>query len=767
VSSYFLILEIYSFAQSGARSHGHFWYVYGGQQLDIWILTVFQAFYHFSSPYRNHATSRNSRVKHLVLTLMAGFIEAPLRALCNLHWVNQRPSTPDLHCSSRSLLIDLYRYVEFAMNRVRMLIHFGVVPYLVFDGANLPSKAGTDSERHSRRAESRALGLELLRLGRTSQAHQELQKAVDVTPEMAGLLIQELKRAGVKYIVAPYEADAQLAYLEKKGIIDGIISEDSDLLVFGARCLLTKLDQYGECVMIRRDDFTACREISLVGWSDQDFRRMAILSGCDYLDNIGKMGLKTAYRLLRKHKTIERVLQAVRLEGKMKVPPNYLESFLQAEMTFLYHWVFCPTANAIVNITEPEAWIKVCEMNFLGDSMEDTVGAGVARGELHPQTKKPLVLPHTRTNTDHSRLKQGSRIQEKENLQTKKGVSIAEFFKPKRIPLAELEPNAFILTPRQQELARNASTASWSSPIAQPARTEDAENAPNSAPAATRRTFGTALLQTPNSSRVKRQRLCQEDLPEHGSSQDSRVLSGTSKFFSRPEKRKRKQTIEFDIHSDDSIEEALRNLPDPTEMVQPSRLSAESLTAKSSVDQIIAGTPKLQGEEDESQLTLVAVTASPQQVADVDSEDTIVEEESSSQSGLFDKYLLADIQTMRRSSASIQTKRCIKPLIESKKICTQTAVISEEEVLPTLPNHDRSIDDDGLSASVWQETESIVVVPASDAVEPSSPLATRETRSFVANGSEDLLLSESEIDSADDRLPQKKLNLRQFAFTAA
>ncbi len=46
---------------------------------------------------------------------------------------------------------------------------------------------------------------------------------------------QELKREGVNYVVAPYEADAQLAYMEKEGIIDGIITEDSDLLVFGCK----------------------------------------------------------------------------------------------------------------------------------------------------------------------------------------------------------------------------------------------------------------------------------------------------------------------------------------------------------------------------------------------------------------------------------------------------------------------------------------------------------------------------------------------------
>jgi len=39
----------------------------------------------------------------------------------------------------------------------------------------------------------------------------------------------------IDFVVAPYEADAQLAYLEKIGLIQAIITEDSDLLVFGSK----------------------------------------------------------------------------------------------------------------------------------------------------------------------------------------------------------------------------------------------------------------------------------------------------------------------------------------------------------------------------------------------------------------------------------------------------------------------------------------------------------------------------------------------------
>ena len=46
-------------------------------------------------------------------------------------------------------------------------------------------------------------------------------------------LLQVCRDKGVDCIVAPYEADAQLAFLNKSGIAQVVITEDSDLLLFG------------------------------------------------------------------------------------------------------------------------------------------------------------------------------------------------------------------------------------------------------------------------------------------------------------------------------------------------------------------------------------------------------------------------------------------------------------------------------------------------------------------------------------------------------
>lgn len=157
--------------------------------------------------------------------------------------------------------------------------------------------------------------------------------------------------------MAPYEADAQLAYLERSKLVDAIITEDSDLLVFGCQNVLFKLDVVANTVVsIARKDFgsltTSSSDISFFGWSDAQFRAMAILSGCDYLPSIPGIGLKTAYTLLKRWKSAEQVIRAISLEGKKSVPPGYFKQYQLAEKCFLHQRVYCPIQGRLVYLTE-------------------------------------------------------------------------------------------------------------------------------------------------------------------------------------------------------------------------------------------------------------------------------------------------------------------------------------------------------------------------------------------------------------------------------
>ncbi|CZR64199.1 related to 5`-3` exonuclease [Phialocephala subalpina] len=491
-----------------------------------------------------------------------------------------------LHRGTVSCAIDLAmgkptkKFVDFAMHRVRMLQHFGVTPFLIFDGDYLPSKAKTEDERNKRREDSKKAGLELLNAGKPSQAYLEFQKAVDVTPEMARQLIDELKKAGVQYIVAPYEADAQMVYLERKGIVDGILSEDSDLLVFGAKCLLTKLDQYGNCIEVNKADFCACKEITLTGWSDKEFRQMAILSGCDYLSSISNMGLKTAYRMVRKHKTIEKVIRMLQFDGKFLVPKGYLEAFYQAEFTFLYQRVFCPQKLALVLHTQPEQPIDEDKMPYIGAYVEPETAQGVARGDLNPMTKLPITGARNKAAGPITPWSSKSRTQPQRsvssNAMKKKGNPIDDFFKPKREPLREMDPNCFTPSPRQQE--PHGRIQGLPNPILLPRPYIERVNTeplwPQSAPPPVR-SHSVRQSRAPTISEPrppKRTRLC-EDI-DATNSPSQKVELQSSRFFSSSaaepsptvarkirNKRNRKQQ-DINIFSDDSVEDAMLSLPD-------------------------------------------------------------------------------------------------------------------------------------------------------------------------------------------------------------
>ena len=104
------------------------------------------------------------------------------------------------------------------------------------------------------RKENREKAMHLLREGRRDEAFKYFQTSIDITPEMARNVIAAARERNIDCIVAPYEADAQLAYLNMCGLIDYIITEDSDLCLFGCQKVLFKLKETGDCILYDRSE---------------------------------------------------------------------------------------------------------------------------------------------------------------------------------------------------------------------------------------------------------------------------------------------------------------------------------------------------------------------------------------------------------------------------------------------------------------------------------------------------------------------------------
>lgn len=115
-----------------------------------------------------------------------------------------------------------------------------------------------------------------------------------VTSEMISECQELLTRFGIPYITAPTEAEAQCAELSLLGLVDGIITDDSDCFLFGGNRVYKN--------MFNQSKFVECYELDDIenelGLSRQKLIYLAMLLGSDYTDGLPGIGPVTAVELL-------------------------------------------------------------------------------------------------------------------------------------------------------------------------------------------------------------------------------------------------------------------------------------------------------------------------------------------------------------------------------------------------------------------------------------------------------------------------------------
>nr|XP_005539722.1 PREDICTED: exonuclease 1 isoform X2 [Macaca fascicularis] len=275
------------------------------------------------------------------------------------------------------------RYVGFCMKFVNMLLSHGIKPILVFDGCTLPSKKEVERSRRERRQANLLKGKQLLREGKVSEARECFTRSVNITHAMAHKVIKAARSQGVDCLVAPYEADAQLAYLNKAGIVQAIITEDSDLLAFGCKKVILKMDQFGNGLEIDQARLGMCRQLGDI-FTEEKFRYMCILSGCDYLSSLRGIGLAKACKVLRlaNNPDIVKVIKKIGhyLKMNIMVPEDYIKGFIRANNTFLYQLVFDPIKRKLIPLNAYEDDVDPETLSYAGQYVDDSIALQIALG---------------------------------------------------------------------------------------------------------------------------------------------------------------------------------------------------------------------------------------------------------------------------------------------------------------------------------------------------------------------------------------------------
>ena len=162
-----------------------------------------------------------------------------------------------------------------------------LIPIFVFDGKKHFLKEGTNQKRSDIRDAAREEIRDLYATADSTKLDKIaklLTKTVYVREDLIACLVDWADRNHVVCIGAPYEADWQIKQLELDGIVDGVITVDSDLILLGCKAVIydwktRTVDSIFDCNIMRVDDILDNMELTM-----EDFGHMCIFLGTDFID---------------------------------------------------------------------------------------------------------------------------------------------------------------------------------------------------------------------------------------------------------------------------------------------------------------------------------------------------------------------------------------------------------------------------------------------------------------------------------------------------
>lgn len=241
-------------------------------------------------------------------------------------------------------------------------------------------------------------------------------------------LIHLFRENNISFLVAPYEADGQLGYLAERGLVDLVITEDSDLLCQSIHSLMFKYAN-GSGMLVLRQDLGAMeiqdKSLSLPDFNTTMIAIMFVSIGCDYCESLPGIGPITARNIVsevfaRRKKVrgpllrqiFDKLYSVCRYSLTQEEMDMYEECFLAALFAFQHQVIFCPLRGKCFVANDPphgsdpllleyEPYEALCndvakQQELIGALPERRLQRPIAEGWISARTMMPfpnMILP--------------------------------------------------------------------------------------------------------------------------------------------------------------------------------------------------------------------------------------------------------------------------------------------------------------------------------------------------------------------------------------
>lgn len=197
-----------------------------------------------------------------------------------------------------------------------LFLEHGITPIFVLDGNTRKEKEDTKQKRISEKKKARDASQELLLKIRNSKSlfdinsndlaelRKHMSKDVSLKMEEVEALRQSLTEFQFPILDAEYDSEQLCCSLAIEGKVEGVFSTDMDCLVYGTPYLITDFDKENR-ESLKLNVISLAETLKSLDLTHKSFVDLCIMCGCDFNQNIPKIGPKRSYDLIKEYEMID------------------------------------------------------------------------------------------------------------------------------------------------------------------------------------------------------------------------------------------------------------------------------------------------------------------------------------------------------------------------------------------------------------------------------------------------------------------------------
>lgn len=211
------------------------------------------------------------------------------------------------------------------------LLEGGIKPVFIFDGKPPEFKHSTIESRAERKREAEKKWKEAVERG--ERAITYAQAAAKLTDDMVERAKMLLDYMGIPWVQAPSEGEMQCAFMCKRGDVWASGSQDFDSLLAGTPRLVRNLSITGRRKVPKKEIYVQVKPelielekaLESLGITEEQLVILGMLVGTDYSEGVKGVGPKTALKIVKKYKTLDKVMENV--DWTSDVPAEKIYNF--------------------------------------------------------------------------------------------------------------------------------------------------------------------------------------------------------------------------------------------------------------------------------------------------------------------------------------------------------------------------------------------------------------------------------------------------------